>query len=69
MKKKLERDYIIDTLRGLMLVIMTLDHVPLFTKRFTFSPIGFLEQLWVLFSYLVMYLVLFTPNTLMLLKF
>lgn len=41
MKKKLERDYIIDTLRGLMLVIMTLDHVPLFTKRFTFSPIGF----------------------------
>ncbi len=36
-----KRDYFIDTLRGLMLVVMTLDHTSLYTFRATFSPIGF----------------------------
>ncbi len=36
-----ERDIFIDTLRGLMLIIMTLDHTPLDTKRFTYSTFGF----------------------------
>jgi len=37
----MKRDYFIDSLRGLMLVIMALDHTPFFTKRYTYQTFGF----------------------------
>ncbi|MFW5803667.1 MAG: OpgC domain-containing protein [bacterium] len=34
------RDHLIDSLRGLMLIIMTIDHTPLFIRRYTYGLFG-----------------------------
>nr|WP_321451504.1 OpgC domain-containing protein [uncultured Carboxylicivirga sp.] len=41
MVTKLERNYWIDSFKGLFLILITIDHSNLFLKRFTFCPVGF----------------------------